>query len=50
MNQEQFERLGIEFGFENETELREQLKEYNQLCIEKAKSDLVYGVSKRWVW
>jgi len=39
MNQERFEQLGIEFGFEDEDELREQLKEYKTLCIEKAKRD-----------
>ncbi len=39
MNQEEFERLGLEFGFEGLDELKEQLKEYSQLCKAKAKID-----------
>jgi len=39
MNQERFEQLGVEFGFEDEAELVEQLKEYHTLCIENAKRD-----------
>lgn len=39
MNQEEFERLGLEFGFEDVDELKEQLKEYQQLCKDKAKRD-----------